>query len=498
MNDDSAAQTTKTAGDLRRTARANKIHNIYVFSGTNLGRFTLTARMSIRDFYDMSVVANKETVAQKEYEGQPVAQRKLIPAHAKGLALYVLRGLVISAILARRQQGSAIQEEVIRIRDDLAGGPYAALQPIVCNIRNCKPEGEDLPMDYAAKEGLPFFAVSLTASQKLWVVDGQHRREAFGIVIKYLEDLVKNGSYPKSKNSLYSPVGDEKINKVAMQFWNEVFDLALNECSVTVEIHTGLGLLEEGQLFADLNSRGKNLSASLLSQFNKSDAIAAMTVESLIGADDPVIKFPVRDESDTKNWDDAGFPLKDIIMINRILVTGSGSVKDIPPTMASGALTFVQKFWRVVQSIQGFGEESHRSKTVAGQPVVLKALAKLAYDHAYGVPRLRDGDGLKRLYDAILSEELSFSHSEPLWTALFMDDQQRAKTFTAPAGINDYVYLGDQFKGGEFSNGLVRYGTAHNDIFPRIGDLIRWKLGLRNRGAAAKARAGAAEAEDDA
>jgi hypothetical protein len=53
------------------------------------------------------------------------------------------------------------------------------------------------------------------------------------------------------------------------------------------------------------------------------------------------------------------------------------------------------------------------------------------------------------------------------------------------------VFLGDQFKGGEFdsTNGWVRFGPAHNDIVPRLGDVIRWKLGLTNRGSAEKARA---------
>jgi hypothetical protein len=65
-------------------------------------------------------------------------------------------------------------------------------------------------------------------------------------------------------------------------------------------------------------------------------------------------------------------------------------------------------------------------------------------------------------------------------------------------GINEFVFLGDQFKGGEFDekNGWVRFGPAQNDIVPRLGDLIRWKLGLKNRGYAAKARAKGAKGVD--
>jgi hypothetical protein len=479
-----------TAADLRRSVRANKTYSLFVFSGTNLGRFTLTSRMSIAEFYEMSAVGNRDTVAKEEHQGEFVAQRKLIPAHARGLAIYVLRGLVVSAILARRQDQLGNEPEVIRIRDDLAGGPYAALQPIVCNVRALKFGGDDLPMDFASEKSLPFFKVGLTSSQKLWVVDGQHRREAFGMVMKFLEDITKTGAYSSSKNALYSPESagfDGRLNSAELNFWREVHDLALQECSVTVEIHLGLGLKEEGQLFADLNSRGKTLHASLLAQFDKSDAIAAMIGEKLVDGDNPIIRFPIHDESDTKSWDDAGMTLKDVVTVNRLLVHGSNSPKPTPPSVANAKLPFVERFWTVVQSISGFGTERQRSKTVAGQPVVLKALAKLAYDHAFGVPRLYDEEGLKTLYDAILTRKLAFDHNERLWSALFLNDDERDAEFP---GINEYVYLGDQFKGGELdkTNGWVRYGPAHNDIYPRLGDLIRYKLRLKNRGAAEKAR----------
>jgi DNA-sulfur modification-associated len=479
-----------TAADLRRSVRANKMYSLFVFSGTNLGRFTLTSRMSIAEFYEMSAVGNRDTVAKEEHQGEFVAQRKLIPGHAKGLAIYVLRGLVVSAILARRQELQANEVEVIRIRDDLAGGPYAALQPIVCNVRALKFGGDDLPMDFAADKSLPFFKIGLTSSQKLWVVDGQHRREAFGMVMKFLEDVTKSGAYPSAKNALYCPesVGqDGKLNGIEVQFWREVHDMALQECSVTVEIHLGLALKEEGQLFADLNSRGKPLSASLMAQFDKSDAIAAMIGEKLVDGDNPIIRFPIHDETDAKSWDDAGMTLKDVMTINRLLVHGSNSPKQTPPSVVNAKLPFVERFWTVIQSISGFGTERQRSKSVAGQPVVLKALAKLAYDQAYGVPRLHDEEGLKTLYDAILSRKLSFSHDEPVWSAIFLGDEEREAMFP---GINDYVYLGDQFKGGEFdaTNLWVRFGPAHNDIYPRLGDIVRYKLKLKNRGAAEKAR----------
>jgi hypothetical protein len=487
---------TTTLSDLRRIARASKVHDVYVFAGTNLGRDTLTARMSIAEFYETSAVGNRDTVQKDEYAGEFVAQRKLIPGHAKDLALYVLRGLVVSTIASRQANNRQIEPEIYKIRDDLAGGPYAALQPLVCNVRACKPGGGDLPMDFAATKGQPFFRVSLASSQKLWVVDGQHRREAFGIVIKYLEDATKNNSYPKTKSSLYNPHVESssgKFDETLSEFWRDVYDLALQECSVTVEIHLGLGMIEEGQLFSDLNSKGKTLHTSLLSQFDKSDAIAALIGDHLTQGENPIIRFSIKDDSDAKSWNSAGMTLKDVVMINRLLIHGNNSAKATPPSIVNEKRPFIDRFWNVVQSISGFGYENQRAKTVAGQPVVIKALAKLAFDHAYGVPRLRDEEGLRILYDAIFNKTLSFQHDEPLWRALFMNDEAREKEFP---GINEFVFLGDQFKGGEFDekNGWVRFGPAQNDIVPRLGDLIRWKLGLKNRGYAIKARAKGSEA----
>ena len=479
-----------TAADLKRIARANRVYPIFVFTGTNLGRFTLTARLSIADFYEMSAVGNRETISTDEFQGEFVAQRKLIPAHARGLAVYVLRGLVVSTIGLRQQMGKQIPPEGYKIRDDLAGGSYSALQPLVCNLRALKFGGDDLPMDFAAGKELPFFRATLTSSQKLWVVDGQHRREAFGLVMKFLEDVNKLGNYPKSKSVLYNPTSESSTGKIGLleqEFWRDVSDLAMQECSVSVEIHCGLGAKEEGQLFADLNSRGKPLHASLLAQFDKSDAIAAMVAERLVEGESPILRFRISDESDAKSWDDAGMTLKDVVTVNRFLVHGSNSARLTSPAEVNEKYAFIERFWGVLQSIPGFGGERQRSKTVAGQPVVLKALAKLAFDHAYGVPRLRDEEGLKKLYFAIHSGQLSFAHSEPIWRSLFMTDQERDKEFH---GLNSYLYLGDQFKGGEFDrvNSWVRYGSTHNDIVPRIGDVIRWKLGLKNRGAAEKAR----------
>jgi hypothetical protein len=468
----------------RKRGRSNDYLTLTAMDGVNLGRKTLTTRMSIKKFIDWSLVANKDIRENEDHSDEFIAQRGVSPEHARGLAKYILGGLVRTAIADLR--GKGVPEDVLRIKNDLAAGPYAALQPLVCNLRHVTEQDlhiddKDLPPD--------ILRLSLGSTQKLWVVDGQHRRDAFDRVIVYLDQILKNGKYPAGK-ALYAPAStgrDGRLTADELDFWEAVKTTAFNECSVSIEIHIGLNEPEEQQLFSDLNSRSKPLQSSLVQNYDQSDAIAA------ISRDKDIIRFHIADESDAKHWNSSGLPLKDVIMINRLLVHGSNAKEATPQSQVDAKLDFIKRFWEVVQRIEGFGQEAQRTKTVAGQPVALKALAKLAYDHAYGVPKLVDEAGLRQLYEAILTKKINFAHSEKLWQALFMNDEQRAATFgqnEQGANINEYVHVTAQTKPGEFDtlNGWVRYSTAHNDIYPRLGDLIRWKLGLKNRGAAEKSR----------
>lgn len=484
---------TTTFGDLRSQTRSNKLFHIEVFPGVNLGRSTLTARMTINELINNSFVGNKATVQTAEYEGEFVAQRNLLAPHARQLAGYVLRGLVMSVKLERERRGEQTKAEINKIVHDLSGGPYAALQPIVANIRNCKFGGTDLlttPLKDSSGNVLAAIKLSLTSNQKLAIVDGQHRRRAFELVKDYLENINRYGKYPTAKTSLYSPNHGEdggKFTPIVSELWDEVYNMALNECNITLEIHLGLGEKEEGQLFSDLNSKGKNLADSLVQQFDISDAVSSFSSQYLLSLPNPTIKFRINTDSDQRSWGGDGMTLKDLVTINKILIHGK-NVSDLTPQSKIDELRdFIEKFWEVVQSIPGFGEKDQRSKTVAGQPVVIKSLAKLVHDLALGVPKLRDQNGLKKLYQMIINKTLDFDHSNKLWRSLFMSDEERNIFFP---GMNDYLFLGDQFKGGDFDakNNWVRYGAATNDIVPRLGDIIRYQVGLEKRDYALKQR----------
>src|SRR5215204_778649 len=90
------------------------------------GCAAILARMTVREFCNISVVGNHATVdkEESEFKGQFVAQRELTPSHAKGLALYILRGLVIAAIVRRGESNRPVTARIREIANDLAGGPY--------------------------------------------------------------------------------------------------------------------------------------------------------------------------------------------------------------------------------------------------------------------------------------------------------------------------------------------------------------------------------------
>ena len=140
----------------------------------------------------------------------------------------------------------------------------------------------------------------------------------------------------------------------------------------------------------------------------------------------------------------------------------------------------MNKFWERITSCSDFGSEGARSKTVLQQPIVLTSLAKLVFDLAYGVPSIRDEDGLKLLYSEIRDNNLDFSHQNPIWCALFDSNEERAERFP---GIEKFVHvpIGTNLDAGNFDeiNSWVRFGSRHSDIRPRLGDVIRYKVGLK-------------------
>jgi len=145
--------------------------------------------------------------------------------------------------------------------------------------------------------------------------------------------------------------------------------------------------------------------------------------------------------------------------------------------MLDGKLDLALRFWRQVKMIPGFGDEQARLKTVAAQPVVLKALAKLIYDFNFSNRRPENGS---ELTDLLLEriEDIDFSHENVMWR--YFDLESAVRDEHGLEGLKNYLpQEGAANKDlGSFQGGFMRFSSKHNDIIPILGDMVRWRLNL--------------------
>ncbi|HEV2628111.1 MAG TPA: DNA sulfur modification protein DndB [Pseudolabrys sp.] len=458
-----------------------------VFIGHNLGNRTFLMLMPMHEFYGMSEVANDPT-----RDGESLAQRKLDPAHAHKLAIYLLKGLVSAAIDRREILNKDTNPVLNELMSKLGRQPYMSIQPLVVNIRGCNPRGADIRgdrmMDKRTDETAAF-KVFLSQRYVLWVVDGQHRRMAMEMVFKFLEQLRIARSYPK-KGSLLSFDEGKMLTAEELQAWEECFEVARTYCTLQLEVHLGLNPDEERQLFHDLNRLGKKVDTNLALQFDNSNPINLFIKDRLING-----LGIEASETDVKNWnDDEGrVPRKDIVAVNAILFLNKTNISSAVPTLVDDKAEIAYRFWTAVRAIPGFGEDKARMKTVAAQPVVLKALAKLVFDFSFSNRKPENGD---ELTEKLLSglTDIDLSHDNFMWRYYELSPEERQ--VHGLTGLTDYLPAeeGGNRDIGSFQGGFMRFGAKHNDIYPIIGDMIRWRLGLPSRRESAQDNANKAAA----
>jgi len=444
-----------------------------VFVGHNLGSRTFLMAVPMHEFYGISEVANEAV-----RDGDTIAQRKLDLGHANKLAVYLLKGLVAAAKEFRSVKNMPANPTIDEILNALGRQPYLSIQPMVVNIRNCDPGGSNIwgARMVTKEEETACFKMRLSQRHVLWVVDGQHRRKAMQLVFEFLHDVRNNGAYPK-KNSLFpSDTGIPTAAELAV--WEECFSVARSYATVAVEVHLGLSTDEERQLFHDLNNLGKKVEASLALQFDNSNPINLFIKDELING----LRMGVV-EKDVTDWhsDTGAISRKDFVAVNAILFLNKTNIGGATPPAVTPKTAVARQFWEAINAIPGFGEEGAKEKTVAAQPVVLKALAKLTYDLAFS-PR-RDaaaGEHLETLMSGIT--DVDFSHSNPMWR--YYDLDEAARKAEGLESLAEYLPATDDGANrdiGAFQNGFMRFGAKHNDIYPLIGDMIRWSLRLPSR-----------------
>lgn len=453
-----------------------------VLTGINLGNNTFLLNIPMHQFFEMSAVANQQGLADQGIDG-PVAQRKLDPAHAQKLAQYILKGLVNTVIGRHKATGGDIPPALLAIQKKLGKQPYMSLQPIVANLRPpfCSEGGGGLRW----QELTPgVITVWLGDNNVLWVIDGQHRRYALDLVFEFLSDIKRKHEYPKRPN-LFPYEKGEGMSSEELAIWMEVYEVARTGCRIMVEVHLGLDPDQERQLFHDLNSLGKKVENSLAFAFDSSNPINLFIKDELV--DGKLIEAEVV-EKDIVDWhnDPGAIAWKDLTGINALLFLNKTNINGAQPGQVEERKEVAREFWETINHIENFGKPQARKKTVAAQPVVLKAFAKLVYDFAFG--RDRNEQLVSQLFAGL--PKLNLSHQDPMWRYYELNSVER-NSFGL-AGLAEYL-PSDQIEGdsgvganrdiGRFdpTDQVMRFGAKHNDIYPLIGDMIRWRLGLPSR-----------------
>ena len=453
-----------------------------ILRATNLGSPTLVVAMPFRHFYELSQVANRATIAATPgLEGQPITQRELDPAHATALATYMLKGMIKTAIWSHESRSEAVPPGLYNLLTSLGDQPYLGLQPITANLRTVEPGGKNLRRRVKNRdaEGNPVsFQVLLSDHDILWVIDGQHRRAAMEDLYDYVKTVVQSQKYPKKGHIFPTDRKGESLFANESTAWNSVWEQMAGENTVVVEIHLGLDMEKERQLFHDLNNLSKKVSTGLALAFDSSNPINLFIKENLLG-EHRVADIAVAD-SDQKDWhnDRGTITRKDVTVINSFLFLGVGSEKKCTPKHIQKMNALAIRFWQQITKIPNFGTKGARAETVAAQPVVLKALAKLVYQFA------KTGEGMK--YANQLLEEiplLKFTHMNPAWRYYL------AKNTSVPIvleGIEGYLPSdaeGQNRDIGSFdqANGWFRFSPKSHDVIPILGDFFRWMIKAPSR-----------------
>ena len=172
---------------------------------------------------------------------------------------------------------------------------------------------------------------------------------------------------------------------------------------------------------------------------------------------------------------------KEMIAVNARVFANKGNAKDITPSEFQVKEPVVTKMWRRIASLPHFSEVGAKKLTVLHQPVVLKAIGKIVFDLKFNKRKPANGD---LLFDHFIEKlsEIDFSHANPMWRYYELSEGERKKLGLEE--LSKYLPLDDESVNrdvGSYQGTLMRFGAKHNDIFPLLADMIRWKTGLPSR-----------------
>ncbi|MDR6290632.1 hypothetical protein E9232_003158 [Inquilinus ginsengisoli] len=451
--------------------------NAPVLMGFNMGNRTLALTITMEQFREYSDVANEARIVEMGDDRSDIAQRPLDEKHARSIALYMLRGLLAAVRQNWQDEDRHIPDDLGDILSELGEGPYQGLQPFTGNIRKCLPGGEDLVLIEKSDGKL---VLSLRQGQIIYVIDGQHRRYAYELLMNWLRELIATRRYSsKRRGGLYIPEGNEdmQMTTAEVDIWIAAAELARSHFTVDVTVHLGLKPDQEKQLFHDLNNLGKKPDAALAQAFDQANPISVFIRKNLEDTGVLGAQLKIADAGSKKgakkNDDPAAVIYRDdLVSTNALLFAGATNQAGISTSAVNPSTDYGIRFWKAVASQPHFGEPNWEDKTLLAEPVMLKALAQLAY--TFHGSRERNHEQRDRFLEDIEAGKIDFSPSNTMWELYLKDDAGRAEVdatlddyLTPDAGRKPYAVKRD---------GRLDFASNTRDIARYLGDLMRWHL----------------------
>ena len=359
--------------------------------------------------------------------------------------------------------------------------PYLSIPPIVASFRNCDLNGTNLavkPLTMLDGE-TACFKIFLNHGDVFWVIDGQHRRKGIQLVFDFLDHVITHRKYP-TKGSLLNFKDKNELSIDDVRIWSDCLEMS-KACTVSLEVHLGLGADEERQLFHDLNNLQRKVETSLALQFDQSNPVNRFITEVLMEDVFHNEGFITHDK-DKLNWQDSenGLTRKELVAINALLFLNKTNINNAVPAVVQERADMAKVFWETILKIDGVTGNDSRQKTVAAQPVVLKALAKLTFDFFFGKnSEWVNSENQTKLLDGI--SKMDFSHNNPIWRFYTLSETEIIEL--GADSLKNYLPIESEGNRdlGNYTNNEFRFGSKHNDIYPIIGDMIRWTLKLPKR-----------------
>jgi hypothetical protein len=470
-------------GDLKRTGDRLVI-SLPVLMGFNLGSRTISVSLSMEKFRELSEVANEARIIEMSGEKGLIAQRPLDEKHARSIGLYILRGLLFSLKERWELAGEEIPDELHELLLELGAGPYQGLQPITGNIRECEPGGDDLEVERTESGRL---ILHLRQGQLIWVIDGQHRRYGYGLLIEWLREITSRGQYVR-KSAIFLPAEREdfEFDTVEAKIWAGVLEEAKVRCTVDVSVHLGLDASQERQLFHDLNNLGKKPDAAIAQAFDQANPVSIFVRKEIETNDLLGTEVKIADAGSKRgqrrgrpDFVDQTIYRDDLVVCNALLFAGAWNPAGIIASKVNPHYAYASRFWSAIARQPNFGTPGWYQATLLAQPVMLKALAQLAF--TFHASREADAGNLERFMSALEDHEIDFSPDNDLWAAYLVPVDERVTRYP---GIERYmtpVIAMQPYGLQDPETGVLRFGSSSRDIARYIGDLIRWKLGLPPR-----------------